>query len=228
MKKILLAVTALAVLAMADLCLASTDIILSGGYTYSFMGEVNDQLDKVANDFNVDFNPHHHGMYGALEAMLMINDNVGLGPKVEALTCMPGKLKGSTPLGDSWAKYTGSLVPVLMGINILLPLGRTWAVLGGYVGYGFAFLHIEDSNDNTWDYDGGAFVAEIKGGLRFSLKENVFLALELGYRHARVNEMNLTESEFPYDKGDPLYIYGKNVEYEFSGIFAGVSVIFRL
>jgi hypothetical protein len=226
---------------------------LWGGYTSVNVAKVNETFDMVRDQVKTDTSglvdlsvtKMHDAWVAGLDANYALSPSLWVGPRVEWLTVVPGKLEGTGTNGATTLKltatYEATLIPVLAGVTEKHALGDLVSLdTSFYLGAGFAGVHqttelesnVANPASGKWEakMGGTCFVGELSAALSFKLSP-ITAGLTLGWRVADVPEFNylddVTLMGDTHKKGDAVRDPNDRVmDLDYGGLIAGISIAY--
>lgn len=236
------------VLLLAPLSGAAVPVSLSlwGAYSRLQMQEVNQALEKVRADIAssgasiTKFENLNSGWIAGLDMDWSLTPRWSLGPRVEWLEAVPGRVEATQSPASLEATYGGHLLPLALGIKYRQVLvDRLSCDLGLYGGYGWGSVYQQAkvsvgslAQSAKVDFAGGAFFGEAEAELQYQTLKNLKALLGLGWRLARIPEMQALASESSFynvSKGETAVgPDGRALAMDFSGfkVQAGLELSF--
>lgn len=178
-----------------------------------------------------------NGFIVGLDAGYSPIPGLSIGPRVEYLGGS-GDIKASITGGSAEIDYNASMIPVLVGATYLAPISDAFSLGGGvYLGYGFGMASEKisssgsfGSQNDTANYDGGSFAADINIDAKYKFSDVFNLGIKLGYRVANVAQMEATADvpDLGVKKGDIAKEQDNTTDmpFDFNGIVAGLDLGF--
>ncbi|MCX7881776.1 MAG: hypothetical protein N2314_00940 [Brevinematales bacterium] len=227
------------------------------GYTTVSMAKVNEEFQKMADDFKslgyeVTLNKLGGGLTFGGTIGFGILPNLTAGIKVGYLSCFPLVYKSSYDAGggdgaEINTKLSPSLLPLMVGITYNIPIGEAFSLgLEGYGGYALAFASLEQSMKMTFlgnttsdsaivPLEGNGIVFEIGANGEYKLSSALSLGVGASYRIAEVKEMKASKDVTSEQgaqvvtKGEVLKdSNGNALPFEYSGFNLAVTLNFTL
>ena len=209
MKKKLFLFLALLLIACPKLS-ATFDLGIDVGYSYASMDDMKAGFQSAktaaqADNKNAKVGDFGNAVYGNIDAQFGLNEIFSLGPRSGVQYVLPVDVNITDPVDpllNTKVSYSAFLVPIELGLNanIKIPETSFQLTLGGYAGYGMAFVTktIDAKSDYIPPYNvkyisgvfqGGGIMYEATGALEMFLADFFTISLNLGYRVAKYNNL---------------------------------------
>lgn len=211
MRKLLLFTVALLLVSVSGIS-AAFHLGVNAGYSYASMDDMKSGFqaakDAAAAGETVEIGDFGTSVFGNIDLELGLIDTLTVGTRVGAQFVLPVEVNiiNPDPLLNTTVSYSAFLVPIMAGanFNFKIPASAFQITLGGYAGYGLAFVTktIDASSDYVPPYDvtyidsvyqGGGIMYEASGAVEIFLADFFTISVNLAYRIAKFNNLKAVE-----------------------------------